>query len=263
MKKYLFVDGSFSPISNAQVECLRALHQRYPEKTIILPCPKDAFYEELLLDILAPMPYCWISNDNFAEEHIALPCTEVPLKLENLWQFPVRVSKAIFQKRELIEKLVAPMMSAARFAHVKSVAQTAQELAIHYDIDVWQAYLAGILHDCLKDYSEEENDAWLRYYDPHKLQAPKAIKHGYAAKYFLRHAALFTDKDVLNAIYHHSDGESHAKLAIILYIADKREPLRQIHDDLLQRAFSDLYGSFRLLKEDVKAYIRERKHEKK
>ena len=66
---------------------------------------------------------------------------------------------------------------------------------------------------------------------------------------------LVHDEEVLNAIYHHSDGLSHSKLAMIIYIADKREPLRQIDDNILNLAYSDLYKAFEVLKCDVKEYV--------
>ena len=51
--------------------------------------------------------------------------------------------------------------------------------------------------------------------------------------------------------------ESRDKLSIILYIADKREPLRNINDGILDIAYIDLFKAYRLLRWDVKKYLEE------
>ena len=66
------------------------------------------------------------------------------------------------------------------------------------------------------------------------------------------------DDEVLEAIYHHTDGLSNGKLSKILYIADKREPLRGLDPHILNLAYTDLNKAFIELKEDVKEYLANR-----
>ena len=49
---------------------------------------------------------------------------------------------------------------------------------------------------------------------------------------------------------------------MILYIADKREPLRGVEDDILDIAKKDLKKAFGLLSIDVERYITEVKNER-
>ena len=108
--------------------------------------------------------------------------------------------------------------------------------------------IVALLHDVCKNFNEEECDLYLRYYDQDKLKAPLPIKHGYVAAYFLKEKCNYCQKDVLRAIYHHSDGDYNSKLGMIIYIADKREPLRNLNDGLLELSLNNLYEGFRLLK---------------
>lgn len=260
MKQILKIDGGFSPISVEQINSLRSLHQRYPKKILVLNPPEESFYENLLLDSLEKMPYCWLASERFHEFDYSLRSQDVELCLANLHSFPKNVIYSIYHTPTLVESLVKKMISEKRFLHSLSVAKTAQELAVAHKYDVHQAYLAGILHDCLKDYSEAENDAWLQYFDAEKLNSPSPIKHGYAAKYFLRHAGSLRNNDILNAIYHHSDGKSNSLLSKILYIADKREPLRGIEDHFLDLAMKDIHVAFKELQKDVENFRKEKQH---
>ena len=51
--------------------------------------------------------------------------------------------------------------------------------------------------------------------------------------------------------------EVRSTLGSALYIADKREPLRNIDDGILELAYSDLMKAYRVLKWDVKKYLEE------
>ena len=160
---------------------------------------------------------------------------------------------------EKMKKLVRKNLGAHRYAHSLSVADTCKDLAKahHYDED--KAYMAGLLHDCCK-FKDEKGKSLLRSllekYDPQKLSYPEPTYHSFAAKYYLKEKCDFKDQEILNAIYNHTICDSDDTLSIILYIADKREPLRQIDDDILAIAHEDLYKAYDLLKADVEKYIR-------
>lgn len=179
------------------------------------------------------------------------------LTIDNFHKLTKKEKKEIFKHHdETIEKLVASLISHKRFEHSLSVAKVAMSLAKKHHLDVHKAYLAGILHDITKDLSYDEHLSYLKYYDPDKCDEPRPILHSYSAKYFIKEKFNYYDKEVLNAVYHHTDGESKAKLAMIIYIADKREPLRKLDDNLLEMAYDDLYKAFALLKEDVKEFVK-------
>ena len=90
------------------------------------------------------------------------------------------------------------------------------------------------------------------------MECPEPILHSYSAKYFIKEKLNYYDDEVLEAIYHHTDGLSNGKLSKILYIADKREPLRGLDPHILNLAYTDLNKAFIELKEDVKEYLANR-----
>lgn len=168
--------------------------------------------------------------------------------------------RLIFTSRvDIVEDLVKSMMSEKRFAHSLSVAKTAYDLAYRYHIDPLDAYLAGVLHDITKSFTILEHRSYLDHYDPSRSDEPELVLHSYSAVYFIREKLNFYNGTILNAIYHHTDGKSNSILAKILYIADKREPLRGLDSYLLDLAYHDLESAFVLLKKDVEEYIK--KHE--
>ncbi|MCR4634106.1 MAG: bis(5'-nucleosyl)-tetraphosphatase (symmetrical) YqeK [Erysipelotrichaceae bacterium] len=173
-----------------------------------------------------------------------------------------KLRKQILNDPELLKIMVRKNIKEKRYLHSLSVAELAEELAEIHHVDPEKAYIAGLLHDVTKYFSEEEHDAYLRYYDPEKLNYPESCKHSFSAKYFLKEKLNFHDKDILNAIYNHTICFSRDALSVILYIADKREPLRGIDDDVVKIARKDLHKAFEKLNWDVERYLREVKNEK-
>ncbi|MBR4421061.1 MAG: bis(5'-nucleosyl)-tetraphosphatase (symmetrical) YqeK, partial [Erysipelotrichaceae bacterium] len=178
---------------------------------------------------------------------------------DHFMDLPSKLRKKIINDPELLKELVRKNISAHRYAHSLSVADCAVQLALAHHVDPRKAYYAGLLHDCTKGLPEEVHDAYFRYYDPDKINYPTGVKHSFSAKYYLKEKLNFHDKDILNAIYNHTICQSRDKLSLILYICDKREPLRQIDDDILEIARHDLYRAYELLNKDVERYLNDRK----
>ena len=160
---------------------------------------------------------------------------------------------------EALKIILKSRLNEKRYYHSLCVADEAKRLAVKYGGNGEKAYLAGLLHDVVKEEDIAYLDAYLKAYDPEKLDAPMAVKHSYVAKYYLQEHLNLYDADILNAIYHHTDGTSAAILAQIIYLADKREPGRGIDDDILPLAFNDLGAAFNKLKMNIKEYLS--KHE--
>ena len=186
------------------------------------------------------------------------------MKLEDIcfdhfMELPSKERKRIINDPYLLQELVRKNVSKHRFDHSISVAKCAVELARIHHVDPVKAYYAGLLHDCTKDLPEEVHDLYFKYYDPDKIAYPEPVKHSFSAKYYLKEKLNYHDNDVLNAIYNHTICQSRDKLSVIIYICDKREPLRGINDDILEIAHKDLYRAYELLNKDVERYLNDRK----
>ncbi|NLX63632.1 MAG: HD domain-containing protein [Clostridiaceae bacterium] len=133
-----------------------------------------------------------------------------------------------------------------RFNHSMNVMETAEALAKHYGADVSKARLAGILHDCGKNYKGEEAIEYVKKIgyeaDEIEILQPKLL-HGIIGKHLAEEVYGVTDEEVLGAIRWHTTGKSGMNLLEkIIYVADYIEPLRSFEgiDTMRKMAFEDL-----------------------
>lgn len=176
---------------------------------------------------------------------------------DDFHRLPSAARRLILNDKQALEDLVKTNLTANRYDHSLSVARTAADLAKRWGVDVNKAYIAGLLHDVTKYLPEAQQDAYLKYYDADKLSYPLSVKHSFTAVYYLKEKLNFHDKDILNAIYNHTICNSKDRLSKIIYIADKREPLRKLDDGLLQLAYVNLDKAFLLLNQEVDRYLKQ------
>lgn len=183
------------------------------------------------------------------------------ITFDNFFSLDSKTRKMYINDIEVLKLMIKENINEKRYLHSLSVAQTCAILAKYHKVDERKAYVAGLLHDCCKFPDSDTSgvlEEYLKFYDPDKLNGVHAAYHGWVAKYYLKEKLNFHDKDILNAIYNHTICESRDKLSLILFIADKREPLRKIEDNILEIAKSDLYKAFDLLNSSIKKYLEEK-----
>jgi len=122
------------------------------------------------------------------------------------------------------------VLNKSRLAHSLSVAKTAQELAHIYGADEDKAFLAGIVHDCAKCYTDDELYKRISDYeiiaDDISLKNPKLL-HAYVGAYEAEKIYGIKDKQILDAVYYHTIGKAGmSKICEIIYLSDAIEPLR-------------------------------------
>ena len=134
-----------------------------------------------------------------------------------------------------------------RYEHSLGVAYTAASLAFIYNEDPLRAELAGILHDCAKNYSNEtlislcERDGI--ELSAEELASPQVIHARYGS--LLAHEQYdISDDEILNAIRFHTTGRPHmTMLEKIIFVSDYIEPLRNEApnlSELRKLAFRDI-----------------------
>lgn len=138
-------------------------------------------------------------------------------------------------------------LSPKRFLHVRGVADEACRLALTHDAEVEKAYVAGLLHDCAKDFTHEESFALCEKYGmelDEVLKAQPDLIHSFLGAEIAKHDYGVTDEDILNAIRYHTTGrENMSKLEKIIYLADFFEPSRKPFDGIEEMkalAYNDL-----------------------
>ena len=122
-------------------------------------------------------------------------------------------------------------LSAPRYEHSVSTAETCRRLAEEFGFDQKLAFFTGLVHDIAREYSKEELVEWaaqdgnpVRELDLHS----PVLLHGRAGAMVLKKQFGIEDQDVLAALQAHTTGTAGMKpLAKILFVADYIEPKRK------------------------------------
>ncbi len=136
-------------------------------------------------------------------------------------------------------------LSDFRYEHSLLVANEAKKLAKHYGCDENKAYIAGLVHDIAKEFSEEDNKKWIKNSNiKYDISLPEFSKIAHAdigaivakVKYNL-------DDEICNAIKYHTIGnEDMTTFDKIIFIADKigRKNKNSFTDELSSLAYENL-----------------------
>lgn len=152
-----------------------------------------------------------------------------------------------------------------RYAHTLGVAYTAVSLAMAHGTDMYNAYLAGLLHDNAKCISSEKKRKLCKKYDIVLNEAEDKnpdLLHAKLGAIRAREKYHVEDRAVLEAIKYHTTGKpAMTELEKIIYIADYIEPNRKMLlglPEIRTTAFRDLNRAMVLILKNTLAYLREK-----
>ncbi|MBQ3823852.1 MAG: nicotinate (nicotinamide) nucleotide adenylyltransferase [Clostridia bacterium] len=145
-----------------------------------------------------------------------------------------------------IKKELSSSLSARRYYHSLGVMNTAGELAARYGADVEKARLAGLIHDCTKEYTREEHMAVIKRENiiiPDDEIGVDKLLHSHTGAAEARRRFGIEDEEILDAIRCHTAGKANMTLfEKILFIADFIDPSREYRgvENLRKTAFRDI-----------------------
>ena len=128
---------------------------------------------------------------------------------------------------EEILKWLQENLDEKRYLHSLGTAQCAKELADKYGLDGKKAYIAGLLHDCAKCFSNENllqimNEKLAP--EPDELINPKTW-HAPVSAYIARREFGLEDETIISSIRWHTLGKlDMTDFEKIIFLADKIEP---------------------------------------
>lgn len=162
-----------------------------------------------------------------------------------------------------IQKKIEKALDEKRYNHSLGVAYTASCLAMKYDVDINKAYLAGILHDCAKNLSDDKRLELAQRYDIFVSKVEKEnpfLLHGKIGALIAKKKFKIEDEDILNAISFHTTGRpSMSTLEKIIYISDYIE-INRIQatnlNTIRKLAFEDLDLCLIKILEDTLNYLK-------
>lgn len=148
------------------------------------------------------------------------------------------MSMSYEQRKALLESRLKP----SRFRHSLGVADTAAFLAERFSVDVEQARLAGLLHDCAREFP---NDAMMAEADQRHIaygpveRAMPLLLHAYLGAARVRECYEVEDDAICQAIYRHTVGAPQmTRLDKIIWFADMIEPNREYPEVEMLRKLS-------------------------
>lgn len=144
------------------------------------------------------------------------------------------ISRQVEELQEAMERTLGK----GRFHHTVGVAYTAAALAMVYEVDIENALIAGMLHDCGKLMSSQEMGSFCEEHSIEMNEIEKknpGLLHGKIGAYIAKEKYGVKNEDVLNAITYHTTGRpAMSALEKIVFIADYIEPNREEIPDLAQ-----------------------------
>ncbi len=161
-----------------------------------------------------------------------------------------------------IEDSLKKKLSNHRYRHTMGVAYTCACLAMSYQADVNQAYLAGLLHDCAKHY---EDSSMLEKCIDNNIDITEFEKehayllHAKLGAYYCHEKYNINDIDIINAVRYHTTG--HADMTLlekIVFVADYIEPGRDKAanlDEIRMISFKDIDMAVYMIARDTLIYL--------
>ncbi len=134
------------------------------------------------------------------------------------------ITSYIGKKRELYLEVLKKKLKSSRFEHTLRTEKKALELAKRFSVDLSKAQTAALLHDILKNISEEEKHSLISKYNIGPIFEQKGgenLLHGELASYYIKDEFQIDDEDIINAVKNHTAGRANmSKLEKIIYLAD-------------------------------------------
>lgn len=131
---------------------------------------------------------------------------------------------------EIIE-LLQSRLSEKRFNHSIAVAEMSKTLASIYGADKDKAYLAGLVHDCMREADADEFDMFVSENNIQLSELESGSQnlwHAVLGAKFAETVIGINDNEVLNAIRYHTTGRADMSLLErVVYIADCTSADRQ------------------------------------
>lgn len=179
----------------------------------------DADKEEIIIADVEP----WVCSSTCVRERLSLGLDCAELISVDVFNYArlnlIYESPFMDYKRLLREKL-----DDYRFLHSLNVAESAQILAGKYGCNEEKAYFAGLVHDIMKNASEEEQLQIIKkggiILSRTEKNNPK-LWHAIAGEAYLRTEAAITDSEILSSVKYHTTGKTGMSLLDkIIYVAD-------------------------------------------
>ncbi len=167
---------------------------------------------------------------------------------------------------ELLRDRIKETLKQPRYIHSTGVEEVACDLAVIYGYDTEKASIAGILHDCARNLSDQE---LLQYCEVNHLEVTEIearcpfLLHSKVGAAFAKELFGIEDPEIISSIIYHTTGRPNMTLLekIIFtadYIEPYRKPLPRI-DEIRAMAYLELDQAVLMILENTLGYLEQTK----
>ena len=258
------IKGAFAPLLCSQLKDILYLRKEYQVDEIWFMVDKchDISYKHrlrMLKMMIGPYRKLKIFDGALCGDidFVQFSYNDIPFSYMN-WKDVSSCVKAYMMENGIyLEEIARNLVKPKRWLHVSSMTSLAVEIASSHGLNEYEAFLAGMLHDCTKMWEKEYSDFWMRFCASDKMNEAFAIHHQYTGAAFAKRVLKVRNKKVLHAILHHVKGDSNHALAQIIYLADKLDPSRDYDSSKeIALAKKDLNQAVQVVKQQQEAYLR-------
>ena len=259
------IKGAFAPLLCSQLSEILKFRKQYSLDEIWFVFEEHTVsYENrshMLKLMIAPYRKLKIMKGDWLYEgidYVQLPFENIEFDFDLHWKDVSSVVKTYMMEHGIyVEDIARSLVKPKRWLHVSSMTQLAVDLAVSHHMNAYEAFLAGMFHDCTKKLDYDESSFWMRLNASNKLDEAFAIHHQYTGEIYCRRVLKIRNQNVLHAILHHVKGDSNHPLAQIIYLADKLDPSRDYDSSKeIALAKKDLNQAMKVVKEQQIAYLR-------
>lgn len=164
---------------------------------------------------------------------------------------------------ELMKYSLKMLLKESRYLHSVGAMEVSCDLAFINGYDAEKASIAGILHDCARNLTDDE---LLKECEKYHLPVSALenrwafLLHGKVGAVYAKDKFGVKDEDILNAIIYHTTGRPAMTLIEkILFIADYIEPYRKPLpriDEIRMTAYTDLDLAVFMILENILEYLK-------
>ncbi len=137
-----------------------------------------------------------------------------------------KVHEYISKENLLLLEMGRNTLSARRHKHCIAAASMAADLAKLNKVDAKQAWIAGLMHDITKEWSNEKHRKFLLKHGWDPLGTPELIWHQWTGALWMKEIYGIKNQEVVDAIFKHSNADAMpfkdlTTMDKIVYVADK------------------------------------------
>lgn len=256
------------------IDTVRALHRLYPEHEFYWMIGNDQmeqFDRWKQADVLVALCHVVcvdrdqkLGSTPYDMQRIHMPSIPVSsseIRVGNKLNYvPVSVLEYIYTHRLYIKDFVRTRVNEHRYFHSISVANLCEEMAVANGLDGHKAYLIGLFHDIAKSMDKEHMEPWMDSICPENKKYPVPVWHGFVGSEVVDRIFYIREPDIKEAIYHHVLGTSTNPYAMVVFCADKTDPLRKYDsEDKINACKKDIARGFQWIKDENKRYLQKGK----